>query len=166
MGGNPFVSSIHDSENLSQYVLRFLEDPLIGKSQDPEPQGTQVNVAVFIVSHLPRFRVDLAVELDDQPETVAVKISHERSDRNLAAELEAAEVAAAQKGPETRLGGSLGSSELLRANPRGGSRRSGPHPDPLPALHPPLPGRGRKPRQGRRYGWRLDWRIQAVKGME
>ena len=71
----------------------------IGKPEDTEAQSVQVAVPIHVVTDLRVSLMDRTVQLQNEPQLVAIEVRDVRTDRHLAAELEAEELSIAQMLP-------------------------------------------------------------------
>src|SRR5436309_2638190 len=125
--------------NLLEHGARILEDLLVREAKDREPEGSQIEVSVLVMSRLKAILVDGAVQLNDELVAVAVKIRDVAADWHLAAELQTEEIAVSEQRPERFFGKCLRLPQLTGA---GGLLRSLTSRPPLPALHPGRGGEG------------------------
>ncbi len=79
--------------------IEVLQKLVICEAKDPEAEGRQVGISVLVMGFLPVFFMNAAVQLQHEPPLVTVEIDDVRSNRLLATEFEAEELAVAQPVP-------------------------------------------------------------------
>src|SRR5947208_16958977 len=69
--------------NFLEHGARLLEDLLVREAKDREPEGSQIEVSVLVMSRLKAVRVDGAVQLNDELVAMAIKVRDVTADRHL-----------------------------------------------------------------------------------
>src|SRR4051795_2593563 len=94
-----------ERQNLLDHPRHILEHPVVGEPHHRKSRSPNKGIALPVPLRL--FRMDLAVQLDDQPDLPATEIRDERSDRELAPEFQVPQPPIAQDRPHRPLRGRL-----------------------------------------------------------